>query len=94
MIDIDVESLRLIGLTNTITSQLHLLHDAPPEARLVPITEIQREWLTVHDGQQVAKWKVMQRAATARSKQKASERRPEAMGCQSSGERPRFTTGL
>jgi len=50
MIDIDFESLRLIGLTNTITSQLYLLHDVPPEARLVRITEIQREWLTVHDG--------------------------------------------
>lgn len=50
MIDIDFESLRLIGLTQTIASQLHLLHDAPADARLVRITEIQRDWLTVHDG--------------------------------------------
>jgi ribosome biogenesis GTPase len=50
MIDIDFESLRLIGLTQTIASQLHLLHDAQADARLVRITEIQRDWLTVHDG--------------------------------------------
>jgi ribosome biogenesis GTPase len=50
MIDIDFESLRLIGLTQTIASQLHLLHDAPADARLARITEIQRDWLTVHDG--------------------------------------------
>jgi ribosome biogenesis GTPase len=50
MIDIDFESLRLIGLTQTVASQLHLLHDAPVDARLVRITEIQRDWLTVHDG--------------------------------------------
>ncbi|MES2346856.1 MAG: ribosome small subunit-dependent GTPase A [Pseudomonadota bacterium] len=50
MIDIDFESLRLIGLTQNIASQLHLLHDAPADARLVRITEIQRDWLTVHDG--------------------------------------------
>lgn len=51
MIDIDFESLRLIGLTQTIAGQLHLLHDAPANAQLVRITEIQRDWLTVHDGQ-------------------------------------------
>jgi ribosome biogenesis GTPase len=50
MIDIDFESLRLIGLTQTVASQLHLLHDAPVDAQLVRITEIQRDWLTVHDG--------------------------------------------
>jgi ribosome biogenesis GTPase len=50
MIDIDFESLRLIGLTQTIASQAHLLHDAPADTRLVRITEIQRDWLTVHDG--------------------------------------------
>jgi ribosome biogenesis GTPase len=50
MIDIDFESLRLIGLTQTIASQLHQLHNAPADARLVRITEIQRDWLTVHDG--------------------------------------------
>jgi ribosome biogenesis GTPase len=50
MIDIDFESLRLIGLTQTIASQLHLLRRAPADARLVRITEIQRDWLTVQDG--------------------------------------------
>jgi ribosome biogenesis GTPase len=53
MIDIDFESLRLIGLTQTIASQLHLLQppDNPPATtRLVRIIEIQRDWLTVHDG--------------------------------------------
>jgi ribosome biogenesis GTPase len=54
MIEIDFESLRLIGLTQaiaqTIASQLHLLHGTPADAQLVRITEIQRDWLTVHDG--------------------------------------------
>jgi len=47
MIDIDFASLRHIGLNNTIVSQLH---DAPEGTQLVRITEIQREWLTVHNG--------------------------------------------
>ena len=47
MIDIDFASLRRIGLNNTIVSQLH---DAPEGAQLVRITEIQREWMTVHNG--------------------------------------------
>ncbi|NRR32448.1 ribosome small subunit-dependent GTPase A [Oxalobacteraceae bacterium] len=50
MSDIDFESLRRIGLTHTIASQLHLL-DHPAPAQLVRIIEIQRDWLTVHDGQ-------------------------------------------
>ncbi|NVM76823.1 ribosome biogenesis GTPase [Duganella sp. SG902] len=47
MIDIDFASLRRIGLNNTIVSQLH---NPPPDARLVRITAIHREWLTIHDG--------------------------------------------
>lgn len=47
MIDFDFASLRLIGLNHAIVSQLH---EAPEGARLVRITEIHREWLTVHDG--------------------------------------------
>lgn len=47
MIDIDFASLRRIGLNNTIINQLH---HAPEGTQLVRITEIQREWLTVHDG--------------------------------------------
>lgn len=59
MIDIDFESLRLIGLTQTIASQLHLLHDAPANARLVRVTEIQRDWLTVHDGHEEFRARVL-----------------------------------
>jgi ribosome biogenesis GTPase len=47
MIDFDFPSLRRIGLNNTIASQLH---DAPEGTQLVRITEIHREWLTVHNG--------------------------------------------
>lgn len=47
MIDIDFALLRLIGLNQTIVSQLD---QPPPGARLVRITEIHRAWLTVHDG--------------------------------------------
>lgn len=47
MIDFDFASLRRIGLNNTIINQLH---QAPEGAQLVRITAIQREWLTVHDG--------------------------------------------
>jgi ribosome biogenesis GTPase len=47
MIDIDFASLRRIGFTQTIANQLH---DAPDNTRLARITEIQRDWLTVHDG--------------------------------------------
>ena len=47
MIDIDFASLRHIGLNNAIVNQLH---DAPEGTQLVRITEIQRDWLTVHNG--------------------------------------------
>lgn len=47
MIDFDFASLRRIGFNNTILSQLH---DAPEGTQLARITEIHREWLTVHNG--------------------------------------------
>ncbi|WP_432380879.1 ribosome small subunit-dependent GTPase A [Duganella sp. P38] len=50
MIDIDFASLRRIGFTQTLASQLHLLPETPADARLARITEIQRDWLTMHDG--------------------------------------------
>ena len=49
MIDFDFEALRRLGLNNLITSRLAGL-SAPANARLVRLTEIQRDWLTIHDG--------------------------------------------
>jgi ribosome biogenesis GTPase len=49
MIDFDFEALRRLGLNNLITSRLAEL-SAPANARLVRLTEIQRDWLTIHDG--------------------------------------------
>ena len=47
MIEIDFALLRRIGLTQTIAAQLH---QYPDDAQLARITEIQRDWITVHDG--------------------------------------------
>ena len=47
MIEINFALLRRIGLTQTIAAQLH---QYPDDTRLVRITEIQRDRLTVHDG--------------------------------------------
>ncbi|MGB9990389.1 ribosome small subunit-dependent GTPase A [Pseudoduganella rhizocola] len=47
MIEIDFESLRSIGLNNSIASQLATLHEG---TLLMRVTEVQRDWLTVHDG--------------------------------------------
>lgn len=47
MIEIDFALLRRIGLTHAIAAQLH---QYPDDTRLARITEIQRDWFTVHDG--------------------------------------------
>lgn len=49
MIEIDFALLRQIGLTQTIAAQLY---QYPDDAQLVRITEIQRDWITVHDGRE------------------------------------------
>ena len=49
MIEIDFALLRQIGLTHTIAAQLH---QYPDDAQLARITEIQRDWITVHDGRE------------------------------------------
>lgn len=50
MIEIDFALLRQIGLTHALATQLHQLPQSNDDAQLVRITEIQRDWLTVHDG--------------------------------------------
>ena len=50
MIDIDFDLLRSIGLSRHITSQLQALGCHAPGTRLARITEVQRDWLAVHDG--------------------------------------------
>lgn len=47
MIEIDFESLRSIGLNNSIASQLAALQAG---TLLMRVTEVQRDWLTLHDG--------------------------------------------
>lgn len=49
MITIDFETLRSIGLNNQIAAQLATLDTAPGD-RLMRITQLQRESLTLHDG--------------------------------------------
>lgn len=50
MIDIDFELLRPIGLTQAIANQLNLLDSPPSAGRLVRVTEVHRDAVTVHDG--------------------------------------------
>ena len=50
MIDFNFESLRHIGLTQAIANQLHSLGQPVQNARLARITEIQRDWIALHDG--------------------------------------------
>jgi ribosome biogenesis GTPase len=50
MIDIDFESLRNIGLTQAIASQLHPLDQTAPGAQLVRVTQVHRDSAVVHDG--------------------------------------------
>ncbi|UGQ46335.1 ribosome small subunit-dependent GTPase A [Massilia endophytica] len=47
MIEIDFNSLRTIGLNNQIAAQLAAVEAG---AHLMRITEVQRDWLTLHDG--------------------------------------------
>lgn len=49
MIDIDFDALRHIGLTPSAAAQLHLF-DPAPGARLARVIEVQRDWITAHDG--------------------------------------------
>ena len=50
MIDFDFAALRPIGLTQAIASQLAQLDPTSASTRLVRVTEIARDWTTVHDG--------------------------------------------
>jgi len=49
MITIDFEALRTIGLNNRVAAQLATIDTAPAD-RLMRITQVQREGLTLHDG--------------------------------------------
>ncbi len=50
MIDFDFATLRTIGLTQAIAGQLHSLDHLPADARLVRVTEVHRDRVTIHDG--------------------------------------------
>jgi len=50
MIEIDFELLRPIGLTQAIASQLALIDPPSSPARLVRVTEVHRDTISVHDG--------------------------------------------
>lgn len=50
MMEFNFEVLRRIGFNQTIASLTHTLESAADNARLVRLTEIQRDWFTVHDG--------------------------------------------
>jgi ribosome biogenesis GTPase len=50
MIEIDFELLRHIGLTQAIANQLNLLDPPTSPARLVRVTEVHRDAVSVHDG--------------------------------------------
>ncbi|WP_332877725.1 ribosome small subunit-dependent GTPase A [Massilia sp. S19_KUP03_FR1] len=52
MIDINFASLRLIGLTHTITNELVTFADAAPDARLMRVAEVHRDAIVLHDGAQ------------------------------------------
>lgn len=51
MIDFDYTALRTLGLTQTLINELYALDNVAPDALLMRITELQRDWLTVNDGQ-------------------------------------------
>lgn len=51
MIDFDFASLRTIGLTQAIASSLHMLCATPAGARLVRVTQVHRDAVTIHDGE-------------------------------------------
>lgn len=50
MINIDFASLRLIGLTHTITNELVTLDETIPDARLMRVVEVHRDAIVLHDG--------------------------------------------
>ncbi|NHZ62995.1 ribosome small subunit-dependent GTPase A [Massilia genomosp. 1] len=50
MIHIDFESLRTIGLTQSVASQLATIDQAPEGTRLVRVTQVHRDWAVIHDG--------------------------------------------
>jgi len=51
MIEFNFEVLRRIGFKQLTASQLHTLEPAADGARLMRLTEVQRSWFTVHDGE-------------------------------------------
>jgi ribosome biogenesis GTPase len=50
MIESNFEVLRSIGFNQFTASQLHTLEPAAEGARLLRLSEVQRDWFTVHDG--------------------------------------------
>ena len=51
MIEFNFEVLRRIGFKQLLASQLHTLEPAAEGVRLMRLTEVQRSWFTVHDGE-------------------------------------------
>lgn len=51
MIEFNFEVLRRIGFKQITASQLHTLEPTAEGARLMRLTEVQRNWFTVHDGE-------------------------------------------
>ncbi|KQV90099.1 integral membrane nucleotide protein [Massilia sp. Root351] len=61
MIEFNFEVLRRIGFQQFTASQLHTLEPAAEGARLMRITEVQRSWFTVHDGEREYKARALPR---------------------------------
>lgn len=72
MIDIDFASLRSIGFNQSIAGQLHTTLQAAPGNRLARITEVQRDWLAVHDGDAEHKVRALPKLLQALHQQDAS----------------------
>jgi ribosome biogenesis GTPase / thiamine phosphate phosphatase len=61
MITLDFASLRLIGLTQSISNQLYTLGEPAPGTRLMRVTEVHRDAVVLHDGAQTCQARVQAR---------------------------------
>lgn len=71
MIEFDFAVLRHIGLNNSILAQLSTA-EAAPGAQLMRLTEVQRDWQTVHDGQTEHSARALPRLLSALQEQGSS----------------------
>jgi ribosome biogenesis GTPase len=72
MITFDFASLRLIGFTQSIASQLYVLGEPAPGTQLMRVTEVHRDAIVLHDGAQACQARMQPRLLQTLDAEQAS----------------------